>query len=348
MSSICHLKMYEFKRLEPPYPWSRIESCRDHHVFKSQAWTEHLCRRLGLEIFIIEISQKGGVVGYFIGERFKRFYTVVGSPFDGWETPFQGCSFLIDITSKQRSGVYQELIPWILDRKYCDYLQISDWDLNVEQVIHTKLRFQLQPGYYIDLTQSQDEILGAMYKSTKGQIRKIFKPDFSAFTIEKVSDFDRFIKHHYRQLVDVFEKQGLTPTHSEQFLADSILDMAAQGKVVAYEVYVGSKSVASCYRYYDGRMGFAIAAASYREYQHLYLNEALYYTALMDLKEKGIEVFECGGGRTYKEKYGPRPYVRPRLFAARHSYIITLRNLAKWGYYKMWRWISLFRKKVHD
>ena len=213
-------------------------------------------------------------------------------------------------------------------------------------MVHSNLSFKLTQGYFIDLTRTSDEILGSMNKSTRGQIKKIFKDGFDAFKIEKVTDFRDFVNHHYEQLVDVFAKQGLTPTHSKEFVMHSIMDMAENNQIVAYEVLVDGKSVASCYRYFAKRMGFAVAAASFREYQHLYLNESLYYVALLDLKEKGVEIFECGGGRNYKEKYGPIPYIRPVLVESRFKCLVVIESMLEKLYPKITRIRYLIKRGV--
>ena len=100
-------------------PWEKIDACYDSHIYKMYGWVNHLCQRLNLEPFVVEIFRKKISIGYFIGERTTKFLIkIVGSPFKGWETPFQGCCFYNEISSKERVQVYANLIHWCLANKY--------------------------------------------------------------------------------------------------------------------------------------------------------------------------------------------------------------------------------------
>jgi hypothetical protein len=69
--------------------------------------------------------------------------------------------------------------------------------------------------------------------------------------------------------------------------------------------------------------------ASYRSMQILRPNEALHWYAMRYWKARGIELFDWGGGGTYKEKYGPRPVATPWLSKSKYKTLGRLRNAAK-------------------
>ena len=107
------------------------------------------------------------------------------------------------------------------------------------------------------------------------------------------------------QLIDVFAKQKLVPTYPVGRVR-SLFNRLHPGSIIVLRVKHEDKVIASALAPYDNRCAYLFGAASYREYQGLYPNELLYWTAITIFAKKGMTQLDmCGGGK-YKEKYGAR------------------------------------------
>lgn len=323
--------MIKFKTIKnEEIDWANIEKCYDHTIYKSKEWVEFLIEYQKVTPFVLEIYEDEKLCGYFIGEKFKRFFTIIASPFEGWSTSYQGISMLEPISPKKRVAIYEGLISYVFENRLCSFIQISDWMLDITDVAHTNLNYQLIKGYYLDLTKSEEELLNNMtnvHSSLKKAIKK-------GVTIKPTTDYAKFVPIFFDQLFEVFRKQGLTPTHNEKYISLLFNKIASRNCILALQAYNNEKEcIASNVTFYDGDKAFCFSAGSYSRFQNLYPNESLWCERIFELKRRGVLTLEFGGGRSYKEKYGPKVYVKPQIYAARYSYIIYLKAIAKFGYY---------------
>jgi hypothetical protein len=180
--------------------------------------------------------------------------------------------------------------------------------------------------YETDLRLSEAEILQAMNSACRRCIRKAEK---SGVLIEEATD-DGFASEYYEQLRDVFAKQGLVPTYSEHRVAALIRHLrptgnllllralSPDGKCMGTGIYPGFNKVAAFW-----------GNASWRSSQILRPNEALHWHALRYWRQRGAEVFDWGGGGTYKEKYGPKPAAHPWFVKSRYRVLARMRERAR-------------------
>jgi hypothetical protein len=312
--------------------WEQIELCYDHTVFKSKEWINFLVNTQKIEPLILEIFRSEKLVGYFIGEKFKKFVKVVASPFEGWTTDYQGLSMLVPVSNEIRIKIYENLIQFLFRNGLCSLFQASDWQMDINMIRNSNLKFEIVKGYRLDLTKSTEQLYKNFSSSScQYAIRKSQK---NGVKILETEDTDKFIHHYYTQLSEVFEKQKLKPTYSENRVKALIENLKFSNKILLLEakssdgaciatgIFVGQNKLA----YYWG-------GASYSKFQNLCPNEPLMYEAIKIFKSRGYNEFDLGGIRKFKEKFGPDYFEKPKIIASRFMGIIELKTLAKKTYY---------------
>lgn len=322
--------------------WDQIELCYDHTVFKSKEWINFLIKTQNVEPIIVEIFNSGELVGFFIGERFKKIFKIVASPFEGWTTDYQGLSMLSPITNDTRIKIYEKLIQFLFRKGLCSLFQASDWQMDVKMIQNSNLKFEIVKGYRLDLTKTEDQLYKNFSSSScQYAIRKSQK---NGVKIQETSDTNKFIHHYYTQLCEVFEKQKLRPTYKVNRVTALVENLKSSNKILLLEakssngeclatgIFVGQNKLA----YYWG-------GASYSKFQNLCPNEPLIYEAMKIFKSRGYNDFDLGGIRKFKEKFGPDYFEKPQIVAYKFKGILELKKIAKNTYYGIRKMSSKFK-----
>lgn len=313
-------------------PWDIMQNCDDHTVFKSKEWANFLENTYHVKPFVIEISENEKVIGYFYGQRTRKFgLKIVASPFEGWSTSYQGLTMLAPISVHKRIDIYEVLISWLFKNNYCHYFQVSDWQLDLPECLHREKKVRLIKGYLLDLTKNEDDLYKQMSSRAKDPIKKSIKRGVSIVECSNIIDY---AQNYQKQLQDVFRQQGISPTHSQNQTISMLSSLASNKKMLAlYAIDESGESIASSFYVYDNHFAFYAGAASYKEKQILCPNEPLMWEAIKELKKRGVKQLEFGGGRRYKEKYGPKSIVKPQIIAAKYFGIIEAKDMAKKLFY---------------
>jgi len=316
----------------PDVLWDKMASCYDHTVFKSKNWANFLKEFYNVAPFVVSVSEKDKEIGYFYGHKIKKLgVQIVASPFEGWSTSYQGLSMLKEITVNQRLDIYEELIAWLFKNKHCRYFQVSDWQLEVAECLHRNFTIELQKGYVLDLTKDKEELYKNMsYSSVRYSINKSRK---KGVEVKEISDVNEYAHEYYKQLKEVFQKQGLTPTHSMEQTRTMLQHTFSENMIALYAVNPEGECLASAFFPYAGNYGFFSGGASYQSAQSYCPNELIMWSAIEMLKDKGVKYMEFGGGRRYKEKYGPTPYVKPKIIVSSLPWLIPAKSFAKSAFY---------------
>jgi hypothetical protein len=317
--------MMRFRVLSPSeVPWAALDRMPDRTVFQTRAWMQFLAETQSVRPVIAELRDGAAVAGYFTGGVFKRFgVPLLGSSFPGWTTPYIGFNLLPGVSYAEALLALERLA---FDELKCLHFEVSDRHMKPED--GAKLGFGLEhyETYETDLRQSEAEILQAMNSACRRCIRKAEK---GGVLIEEATD-DAFASEYYEQLRDVFAKQGLVPTYSEYRVAALIRHLqptgnllllrarSPDGKCIGTGIYPGYNKVAEFW-----------GNASWRSSQIFRPNEALHWYALRYWRRRGAEVFDWGGGGTYKEKYGPKPAAHPWFVKSRYRVLARLREGAR-------------------
>ena len=305
-------------------PWEQLDRYADRTVFQTREWIQFIADTQRATPVIAELRDQSRVVGYFTGLVVGRLgIRVLGSSFPGWTTPYIGFNLEPGVS---RRDALQALVPFAFRDLKVVHLEVSDPNFDVEDGRSLGFAVGAYDSYSTDLTQPEDSIFKAMDSAARRCVRKAEK---SGVTIEESHDA-AFADEYYAQLEDVFAKQGLVPTYPVERVRQLIRHLEptgrilllrardAEGNCIGTGIYPGYNKVAEFW-----------GNASWRKYQLLRPNEALHWYAIRYWKSRGAELFDWGGGGTYKEKYGVRPLSVPWFRKARYKWLDDARNHAK-------------------
>jgi len=327
------MSVYSFKIIDQNnIDWEMVESCYDHTVFKTKEWMEFLFETQNIEPFLLKIFDNDQCIGFFIGEKFTKLFSIVASPFEGWTTSYQGLSMLIPISCVERINIYKDLINFLFKNRICSVFQASDWQLDLDSLENSGLRYEIIKSYRLDLTQTEEQIYKRFSSSScQYAIRKSQK---NGVVIRKTTDADQFVHHYYAQLVEVFEKQKLKPTYGIDRVVALIDKLQHSGKLLLLEA-ISSDGICLATGIFagDNKLAYFWGGASYIRYQNLCPNEPIIYEAIKYWKENSYKDFDLGGIRKYKEKYGPDYFEKPKIIASKYQGVLELKGFAKKTYY---------------
>lgn len=316
--------------------WAKIEATYDSCVYKTKDWYDALFISNKVELIIIEISHNNQVLGWFTGGIIKKFgFKIIASPFEGWGTSYQGLSLLQETSKSDRIDIILELKDFLFQKKDTLFFQLSDWQLDNEDLLGTGIYTEQINSYMLDITPSID----ALFKSFKQKSCQysIHKAQKNGIIVREPIDLITFGHEYYKQLEDVFIKQNLKPTYDENRVQTILSKMDKNKNMVVLEALhpESKKSMACVIFFYHNELAFYWGASSWREYQKFCPNELLIFESLKVLKARGCKILEMEGIRTYKEKYNPIRYSKPKLIFARFKFLITAKHLAKNSYYSL-------------
>ena len=312
------------EKLKPEeVPWDVLDGFGDHTVYQTKPWLDFVVETQGAEPVIAAVREGAETIGYFTGLTVTKMgLRVLGSPFKGWTTAYQGFNLP---PGMPRGELLDELPSFAFDELGCHYLELVDRYLTDDDVKGRSYGVQHFRGYEIDLTKSEDELFAAMKGACRRCVRKARK---SGVEIEEARD-EGFADEYYEQLLDVFAKQSLVPTYDVERIRSLIRHLMPTGNLLLLRARdpEGRCIATGIYPGYNDAMYF-FGGASWRAHQILRPNEAVMWRAMLTWKERGIRTFDMGGSGDYKAKYGGYEISVPRLMKAKYPGLIRLRELA--------------------
>ncbi len=312
-------------------PWTELDRFVDRSVFQSREWLNFLVASQGGEPVLLRLERDGEAVGWFTGLIVSRFgIRILGSPFQGWTTGPMGLNLLPGI---DRVEAVAELFDFAFSQLRCLHVEIMDRHLNFGQLDGLKAEPSPFETFEIDLRPNADEIFAAMSSACRRAVRKSQK---SGVRVERASGIE-FADEYFDQLIDVFAKQSMKPPYKVERVRQLIRNVGEDRLLLLRALDSESRSVATGIFPYFGDYAYFWGGASWREHQILRPNEALFWHAMQELKDKGVTNFDLGRGGDHKRKYGVRSVTRPFIRRSRYSGLLTLRNTAaKMG----WWWVT--------
>lgn len=305
-------------------PWKTLDGFKDRTVFQTREWLEFVAECQNAQPVVAELRDGGDVAGYFTGLTAERFgIRILGSSFPGWTTPYIGFNLAEGASRKDALDAVERLAFGPLK---CLHMEVSDRHFTIEDGEGLGFLHKFYDSYETDLRRGEDEIFGAMNSACRRCIRKAEK---SGVTVREAQDLE-FADEYYEQLKDVFEKQKLVPPYGVDRVRSLIRHLlpsgnlllvraiSPEGKCMGTGIYPALNKVAEFW-----------GNASFRSMQILRPNETLHWYAMRYWKARGIEVFDWGGGGTYKEKYGPAKIAVPWFYKSRYRILGVMRDQAK-------------------
>ena len=303
-----------------------LSDYNDRNVFQTKEWLKFISLTQNAEPVIAVVLEGDRRVGRFIGLVFRKYgIRILGSPFPGWTTYYMG--FNLD-PSVSRVDALIALQKFAFYDLRCLHLEIMDRTINSDHFRNAGYNFnaRVNSGFEIDLTKSEEELLGAMSSACRRCIRKSID---TGVRIEVAND-KSFVQEYYLQLKDVFAKQGLVPPYSKERvmvlidclnLSEHLLLLRArnsEGICIATGIFPAMNDT----MYFWG-------GASWRLYQQSRPNEAIQWFAMRYWKEKGIQKYNMGGGGEYKRKYGGYEIYVPWGRKSKYTVFEFIRSFAK-------------------
>ena len=321
--------MVRFRRLQPgEIAWEALDAFGDRVVFQTREWLSFLAESQRATPVMAEILHDDAVIGYFSGLIIRKLgVSILGSSFPGWTTPYIGFNLL---PGYSRSQLLDPLIAWAFRELRCLHVEVSDRCFVPEDGDGGRLSRSAYETYKTDLTRSEDELFKRMDSACRRCIRRAQK---CGVAIEEAQD-PEFADEYYEQLKDVFAKQGKVPTYSLERVRLLLKHMLPTGRLLAVRardpegrciatgLYPGMNRTASFW-----------GNASWRSGQRWRPNEYLHWYAMRYWKARGAEVFDWGGGGTYKEKFGVERCMVPWFYKSKYRLLTTARNEAKTLFY---------------
>jgi hypothetical protein len=313
------LKRVDFDEAPP------LESFADHAIHQTKDWLQFVASTQKAEPVIAVVEDGNRVVGRFTGLVVKKTgVRILGSPFQGWTTSYM--AFNLD-PSVPRLQALDALQRFAFRDLGCVHFEIMDRRISIEDAQRAGFRFQIHPGFEIDLSRSEGELLGAMNSACRRCIRKAEK---SGVQIEEAKDAS-FVDDYYTQLQDVFAKQGLVPTYSKERVGALVEHLLPTGRLLLVRARGpdGTCLATGIFPAMNDTM-FFWGGASLRQHQILRPNEMLQWFAMRYWKARGIRKYDMGGGGEYKRKYGGGEIAVPWIRKSRHPALESPRNNAKY------------------
>ena len=304
--------------------WDALDALPDRTIFQTKPWLDFLAATQGARPIVAELRSGSDVAGYFTGCVMTRLgVRILGSSFRGWSTPYIGFNLLPGATHRDALQALEHLA---FDDLKCLHLEISDRHMRPEDGAGLGFELEYYESYETDLTETEEEMFKRMDSACRRCVRKAEK---SGVLIQEASDSE-FAADYYQQLLDVFDKQKLAPSYGQERVDALIRNvypggnllllraLAPEGNCIGTGIYAGYNKVVQFW-----------GNASWRSGQILRPNEALHWYAIRYWKRHGAEVFDWGGGGTYKEKYGPKPILVPWLVKSRYKVLTAMRGHAR-------------------
>jgi hypothetical protein len=304
--------------------WERLDALDDRNVFQTREWLDFIQAAHGAEPVVAEVHEAGRTVGFFTGLVATRFgIRILGSPFQGWATGYQGFNLLKDMPRRE---VVSALVDFAFGPLRCMHLELRDRPLSSADVQGLGFVVQRRRTYELDLRAPEGEIWDGFKSTCRTAIRKAEK---SGVLVERASDLE-FADEYHAQLTDVFSKQSLPPPYSVDLVRELVNRVGPTGRLLLLRAR-NSEGECIATGIYPGHrgMGYFWGGASWRQHQSLRPNELLMWSAIRYWRDQGAQIFDFGGAGDYKLKYGPVEVVVPLFRKSRVAAIGRLRDVAK-------------------
>ena len=206
------------------------------------------------------------------------------------------------------------------------HLELKDRVMRADEL--DGLGFEMTPtvAFEMDLTADEDTLFDRMKSSCRRAIRKSVK---EGVVLEEASGVD-FADEYYAQLVEVFAKQSLRPTYNVSVVRELIQALEPTGRLLLVRARApDGRPIATGITVAHNDLAYMWGAASWRSGQIHRPNEAILWYEARYWKERGMTVFDLGGGGEYKRKFGPHELSIPFFRKSRFAALMLLREGAR-------------------
>lgn len=295
-------------------------------IFTTKEWLSFLEKEKKGKPLVLKIIFNNKNI-FFVSLLYKNVFKMCGSPFEGWNTPYMGFINLNLLDDDEKEIVIKKVVNYLKHRSHCSYIQICDWNIDIEFAKNNCFKYEVRKTYFKDISNAED-ILFAEFKNDVRTNHRAFIRNGLRIKIAEPSKL--FMEKYYDQLIDVFKKRQLVPHYHLSRLYNLIDAFTNESKHLFLEqVYLEdeSKCIATgIFLIYKKRLYF-FGAASYRDYQILRPNEEVIWNAIRHAKSLGCTEFDMMGLGKYKEKFKPEMKEIPVLYFQRLPFLHFFKKL---------------------
>ena len=293
-----------------------VDTYADAEVFHTSDWLGFLKSTQRVEPVTAEVIADGRVVGHFVGAVVVRFgIRILGSPLSGWGTQCMG--FLLRAGADRRAAA-EALVPFAFDSLGCVYIELGDRHLRPEEMRESGYVTRTGTTFVVDLTIDEVTAMNTMRKTTRNYIRQAERKGLVADASGGIG----FVEEYYAQLVDVFARQGLSPTYSRERVHDLVRYLAPSGKLAMLRVRGPDGScIATSISLAGKRIAVLWGTASAPSALHYHPNELLHWRTMQHWRSRGLATYDMGGGGAYKAKYGGVERASVRFHRYRYPFL---------------------------
>lgn len=323
--------MYDFKQIVPTDDdWKVIESTYDNTVYKTKHWFSYL-EQVKCHPFICEVYKEGTRIGFFVGERMRRVFHLVGAPIEGVGTAHQGLSMLSATSAEERLAIYDELARWVFGKRLAVWFQVEDKNIGIDDVQGKAIPYEIHERNSIDLTLDEETLFHNMsQKSCRYMINKARK---EGVTIREADNPDAFLDLHYKQHLAVMRSKGLDALKPKEVFK-KLLDATWPSEMMLLEAVLPDGEVVATGMYAVNQGSACYFSAAFEKDYGVSPNELMNWEAIRRCKERGAKFFDFNGVSQWKFKYGGSYYAQPRLVYTKHKWLVKARKAASDFYHR--------------
>ena len=311
-------------------------------TFVDKSWSDFIIDEVDGEFLGLRIKHRNGEIHYFIGISYKKYgVRIIGSPFPGWGTAYMG----IVGDGVISEALISSLLSYLFKKFPMSYIEIIS-KLEVSGTSEFKgCEISKVDSLIVDLSKGIDNL----YKDLKGDCRTFLRQfETRGGVISEEPPDENFVNLFYIQLSQVFERQGMVPTHSYARIKN-MLNHISTGEIdlLCLQAKVNnSKSIASAIFFGLNGTCYYWAGASTTDGQQFRPNESMIWYAIKYFEEKGYKSFNLMGVRDYKLKFSPNETSYSRIVAANPKFLYKLYSLSYSAYLLINRFkgFSFFKK----
>jgi hypothetical protein len=326
MSNIAITANPYFERLDLSLSdWGeRLKAFPDRTVYHTPAWLSFVIESKKVEPVFAALRRGSETLGYFTGMLLRKSgFKILGSPFPGWSTPYLGFNLLPGVS---RRAALEALPRFAFKELGCAHFEMGDRYLTPQDIEGLGFEHWIYTTAVVDLTSSEEEIFSRMTNDCRNSIRKAQK---SGVVVEETQD-EGFAEEYYRQLEEVFARQGLVPTFDLERVRQLIRHLQPAGELLMLRARdrEGTCIATGVFVMTDQEIHLW-GAASWYKYQSLRPNDAIQWYAMKYGKSHGALFYDPGGKAHFKSKFGGTIHSIVMIRKSRYPLVTGMRNFAK-------------------
>lgn len=236
---------------------------------------------IGVMLSIVENAKRG------------RYLTVPAGPIIDWSDKELVRLFVEEIKriSKENKCVFVRVRPQLISNEISQKIFKSNGFITAPLHLHAELTSQLDlPAGRQGITKSEDELLAAMRKSTRYEVKKALNLGIRVLG----SKSSKEIKKFYQLQLNTAKRQGFVP-FSYKYLFEQFEVFASEDKAILYSAYYETKLLAQAFVIFYGQEAVYHYGASTdegRKYPGAYL---IQWEAIKEAQRRGLRHYNFWG-----------------------------------------------------